>query len=122
LGLQQFIDLNTPLDLPFALPLAIGALGVIINFIGGEIDRKQLAKTFRPEKFYRSLFYFSIGMIIFAVILGGILYLQVVYSTASKLPYIGAGVALVVLISLAMLKIRSSKPLPTDPTKEPLIV
>jgi hypothetical protein len=122
LGLQQFVDLKTPVDLPFALPLVIGASGVIINFIGGEIDRKQLAKNFKPEKFYKGLFYSSVGMIIFALILGGIMNPEVVYSTASKIPYIAVAVGLVILISLAMLKIRSSQPLPTDSTKEPVIV
>lgn len=122
LGLQQFIDLTPRTNPSFLIPIAIGASGVIINFIGGEIDRKQLAKNFKPEKFYKGLFYFSIGMIIFSLILGGVLNPQVVYSTANQIPYIATGVALVLLISLTMLKIRSSKPLPTDPTKEPVIV
>ncbi|HWY28123.1 MAG TPA: metal-dependent hydrolase [Candidatus Sulfotelmatobacter sp.] len=122
LGFQQFIDLTPRVNLPFLIPIVIGASGVIINFIGGEIDRKQLAKNFKPEKFYKGLFYFSIGMIIFALILGGIMNPQVVYSIANQIPYIATGVALVLLISLTMLKIRSSKPLPSDPTKEPIIV
>jgi hypothetical protein len=47
---------------------------------------------------------------------------QVALSGLSEIPYIAAGGALVILIAFVLLKIRSSKPLPTDPKKEPVIV
>lgn len=123
LGFHQFIDLTSlPINLPFALPLIIGAGGVIMNFAVGEIDRKELAKNFKPDRFYKMMFYFSVGLMIFAVTLGAIMNPQVVLSTASDIPYIATGVAVVILVSLVMLKIRSMKPLPTDPTKEPAII
>jgi hypothetical protein len=130
LGLRQFIDMQfigivigqRPMNLPFAIPFAIGAAGVIMNFVGGELDRKQLLKKFKPDRIYRVTFYSSIGIMIFAVVLGGIMNPQVVLSDVSEIPYIAAGVALVVLIAFVLLKIRSSKPLPTDPKKEPVIV
>jgi hypothetical protein len=68
------------------------------------------------------LFYVSVGIMIFAVVLGAIMNPQVVLSTASEVPYIAAGIALVIFVSFVLLKIRSSKPLPTDPTKEPTII
>lgn len=123
LGFQQFIDITIrPIDLPFVLPFIIGAAGIIVNFIGGEIDRKDLAKNFKPERIYKPLFYGSIGMMIFAVILGAIMNPQLLTSTISKGPYIAAGVALVFLVSFVMLKISSSEPLPTDDKKEPTII
>jgi len=123
LGVQRFIDITIrPVDLSFDLPFAIGAAGVVINFLAGEIDRKDLAKSFKPEREYKALYILSIGIIVFSVILGGVMNQQIVFSTASRLPYIGAGIALVAAVSFAFLKIRSSKPLPTDEKKEPVIV
>jgi hypothetical protein len=131
LGLRQFIDMQLiyaligpqhQVNLPFAIPFTIGAAGVIMNFVGGELDRKQLLTKFKPDKIFRVMFYFSIGIMIFAVILGGIMNPQVVFSDVSEIPYIVAGIALVILVALVLLKIRSSKPLPTDPKKEPVIV
>jgi len=123
LGFRKFIDLtDLPISLPFALPLVIGAGGVIMNFAVGEIDRKQLAKNFKPDKFYKAMFYVSVGLMIFAVVLGGIMNPQVVISAASGMPYIAVGTVVVILVSFVMLKVRSIKPLPTDPTKEPAII
>jgi hypothetical protein len=123
LGLHQFIDLSEhQMNLQFAIPFAIGAAGVVINFVGGELDRKQLLKKFKPDRIYRVLFYFSVGIMIFAVVLGGVMNPRVALSGLSEIPYIAAGGALVILIAFVLLKIRSSKPLPTDPKKEPVIV
>jgi hypothetical protein len=123
LGFYRFIDLTIPpIDLPFDLPLAIGAFGIILNFIGGEIDRKHLAKNFKPDPIYKALFYLSIVIMVLAVVLGGIMNLQNVIATLSKFPYIAAGIAIVFLVSFVMLKASSSKPLPTDDEKEPPII
>jgi hypothetical protein len=56
------------------------------------------------------------------VILGGIMNPQIVISTASELPYIVVGIALMALVSIVFLKVRSSRPLPTDDKTEPVIV
>jgi len=123
LGFQKFIDLNpSQIDSSFYVPFWIGVLGVGLSFVEGELGRKQLIKKFKPDRIYQALFYVSIGIMIFAVILGATMNPQIVLSTASMIPYIAAGIALVILVSFAMLKIRSSKPLPTDPTKEPTII
>jgi len=123
LGFQQFIELTIhPLNLPFDIPFVLGAAGVLMNFIVGEIDRKKLRKNFKPDREYKALFYISAGMMVVSVILGGIMNPQIVISTASELPYIGAGVGLVALVSIVFLKIKSSRPLPTDDKTEPVIV
>jgi hypothetical protein len=135
LGFQQFVEITIgPINLPFALPFAIGAFGVVLNFVGGEIDRKQLAKKMqlskriklanriKPDVIYKALFYVSIGIIIFAVLLGAIMNPEVLLSTASRIPYVAAGIGLVILVSFVVLKISASKPLPTDVKKEPVIV
>jgi len=123
LGFQKFIDLNpSQIDSSFYIPFWIGVLGVGLSFVEGELGRKQLIKKFKPDRIYQALFYVSIGIMIFAVILGATMNPQIVLSTARMIPYIAAGIALVILVSFAMLKIRSSKPLPTDPTKEPTII
>jgi hypothetical protein len=43
-------------------------------------------------------------------------------SVLSEIPYIAAGVAVLAVTSFALLKVKSSAPLPTDDAKEPRIV
>jgi hypothetical protein len=123
LGFHQFIDLTIrPVDLHFYLPLLIGAAGIIVNFVGGEIDRKKLAKNFKPFLLYKFLFYLSAADMIFAVVLAAIMNPQIVNSTVTMIPYIAAGVVVTFLVSFIILKSYSSKPLPVDPAKEPTII
>ena len=123
LGIYKFIDLTIrPIDLSFDLPFVIGAFGIILNFIGGEIDRKHLAKHFKPDPIYKALFYLSIGVMIFAVVLGGIMNPQDVILTLGKIPYIAAGVAIVLLATFVTLKFSSSIPVPSDDKSEPPII
>lgn len=125
LGLHQFIDLTPlaqPLNLSFAIPFIVGAAGVLMNFVVGEVDRKKLAKSFKPDREYKALFYVSTGIIVFSVILGAIMNPQVVISTASGLPYLAAGIALMTLVAFVLLKVKSSRPLPADDKTEPVIV
>jgi LexA-binding, inner membrane-associated putative hydrolase len=123
LGFQNFIDITIrPIEPSFDVPFWVGVLGIGLSFVEGELGRKQLIKKFKPDKIYQFLFYLSIGIMVFAVVLGAFMNPQIVLSTASKIPYVAAGIGLVVLVSFVMLKTRSSKPLPTDPTKEPTII
>ena len=74
LGFHQFIDLAIlPSGPAFYLPLLLGAAGIIVNFVGGEIDRKKLAKNFKPDHLYKFFFYLSTGDMILAVALGAIM-------------------------------------------------
>jgi len=121
--LYNFIDLAMrPIELSFYLPLLIGAVGIVLNFIGGEIDRKHLAKNFKPDPIFKALFYLSIVVMMLGVVLGAIMNQQEVVLTISKIPYIAAGVAIVFFVSYLALKASSSKPLPTDDKTEPPIV
>ena len=123
LGIYKFIDLTIgPIDLSFDLPLVIGAFGIILNFVGGEIDRKQLTKHFKPDPIYKALFYLSIVVMVLAVVLGGIMNPQDVISTVSKFPYIAAGVAIVLLVSFVTLKFSPSISVPGDDKSEPPII
>jgi hypothetical protein len=123
LGFRQFIDITIrPLSLPFYVPFTLGVAGVLMNFLVGEIDRKKLRKNFKPDREYKALFYISAGIIVLSVVLGGVMNPQIVISTVSNVPYIAAGIAVVALVAFVLLKVKSSRPLPTDDKKEPVIV
>jgi len=123
LGVHRFIDLNFhSLGLPFTLPLLVGAIGGLILFVGGEIDRSKQAHSDRLDKTYKALFFLSAGILVFSIVLGAVMNPQVAMSTLSELPYIAAGMVLLVVVSFVVLKVKSSGPLPTDDTKEPTIV
>jgi len=98
-GFRQFIDLGlNNLTLSLTIPLLIGSIGIFLNFFVGELDRKKLVKTKTdsPNKFS---FILSIGIIIFALVLGGIMNSIAVSSTLSLIPYIAIGIDVVVLVS-----------------------
>ena len=121
LGFRQFIDLGlSNLTLSLTLPLLIGSIGIFLNFFVGELDRKKLVKT-KTDRPYKFSFILSIGIIIFALVLGGIMNPAAVSSTLSIIPYIAIGVAVVVLVSWVVL-IYSTRGFSIDSKKEPLIV
>jgi hypothetical protein len=123
LGFHQFIDLTIrPLSVSFYLPFVLGAVGIVMNFLVGEVDRKKLRKSFKPDREYKALFFLSVGIIILSVILGGAMNTQAVISTAGEMPYIAIGAAAVALVAIVFVKIKSSAPLPTDDKTEPVIV
>ena len=123
LGFHQFIDLTIrPLSVSFYLPLVLGSVGIVMNFLVGEVDRKKLRKSFKPDREYKALFFLSVGIIVLTVILAGAMNTQVVVSTAGEIPYIAIGAAAVALVAIVFVKIKSSAPLPTDDKKEPVIV
>ena len=122
LGFQQFIDLSfNEFSLSLTLPLLVGAVGVFLNFLVGELDRKRLIDNAKSYRTYKATFYLTFGIMIFAVILGAIMNPQTVSSTLSKIPYIAAGVALLICVSYAILT-YSSRRFSRDDKKEPLIV
>ncbi len=123
LGIHQFIDLDLrSLSLPFTLPLLVGSIGGLAIFVGGEIDRKKQAHSDTLDRTYKAVFFVSAGTLVFSMILGGIMNPEVVASTLSEVPYIATGAALVAVVTFAILKVKSSGPLPTDDSKEPTIV
>ena len=123
LGFHQFVDLSShEISLSFILPLAIAAVGGFMNYAVGEIDRKRLLGDIKLDRTYKTTFFISDGIMIFSLILGAIMNPQIVISTISEIPYISAGVAVILFVSFVVLKINTSKPLPSDNTKEPPII
>ncbi len=121
LGLRRFIDFSTRIDtLSIVLPLLIGSIGVFLNFLVGELDRKKLVKT-KSDRPYKFSFALSIGIMIFAIVLGGILNPAAVFTTLSIMPLIAAGVVVFVLVAFGVL-IFSTRGFSVDSKKEPLIV
>jgi len=120
-GLRQFIDLGMQnVTLALILPLLIGSIGIFINFIVGELDRKKLVKT-KTDRPYKFSFILSLGTIIFAIVLGAFMNPQAVSSALSNLPYIAVGAVVFVLVALGIL-VFSTRGFSVDSKKEPLIV
>ena len=102
LGLRQFIDLGMQnVTLALILPLMIGSIGIFINFIVGELDRKKLVKT-KTDRPYKFSFILSLGTIIFAIVLGPFMNPQAVSSALSNLLYIAVGAVVFVLVALGI--------------------
>jgi hypothetical protein len=121
LGLRQFIDFSTRNEtLSIIIPLLIGSIGVFLNFLVGELDRKKLVKT-KSDRPYKFSFILSIGIMIFAIFLGGILNPEAVFTTLSIMPYVAAGVVVFIFVALGVL-IFSTRGFSVDSKKEPLIV
>ena len=122
LGFQQFVDLSfNEFSLSLALPLLVGSVGIALNFLVGELDRKRLVDFAKSYRTYKATFYLTFGMMVFAIVLGAIMNPQDVFSTAGIIPYIAAGVALSLCISYVIL-IYSSRRFSRDTKKEPVIV
>jgi len=122
LGFQQFIDLSfNEFSLSLTLPLLVGAVGVFLNFLIGELDRERLIDNAKSYRTYKASFYLTFGIMIFAVILGAIMNPLTLISTLSKIPYIAVVVALLICVSYAVLT-YSSRRFSRDAKKEPLIV
>jgi hypothetical protein len=103
LGLHHFINFSTRNEpLSVTIPLLIGSVGVFLNFFVGELDRKKLVKT-KSDRPYKFSFILSIGIMIFAIFLGGILNSTGVFTTIGMMPYIAAGVVVFVLVALGVL-------------------
>jgi NADH:ubiquinone oxidoreductase subunit 6 (subunit J) len=121
LGFQQFIDLTFHKEtLSLTIPLLVGAVGVFMNFLVGELDRKKLV-TNKSDKPYKITFALSVGIMIFAIILGVVMNPKALISTLSETPYIAAGITLFASVSFAVL-IYSTRRFSKDNKKEPLIV
>jgi uncharacterized membrane protein YuzA (DUF378 family) len=122
LGIHQFIDLSfNGFSLALALPLLIGAVGVFLNFLVGELDRKRLIDNAKSYRTYKATFYLTFGIMIFSVILGAIMNPQTLTSMLSDIPYIAVGIAIVICIAYAILT-YSSRGFSKGDKKDPLIV
>jgi hypothetical protein len=121
LGLRQFINFSMNNEtLGLTIPFLIGSVGVFLNFLVGELDRKKLVKT-KSDRPYKFSFFLSFGLIIFAIILGGIMNPIALNTTLSAMPYVATGVVVFVLVALGVL-VYSTRGFSLDDKKEPLIV
>jgi hypothetical protein len=121
LGLRQFINFNVnSATFSLTIPFLIGSVGVFLNFLVGELDRKKLVKT-KTDRPYKFSFFLSFGIIVFAIILGGFMNPLALNTTLSALPYVAVGVVVFVLVAVGVL-IYSTRGFSLDSKKEPLIV
>jgi hypothetical protein len=121
LGLKQFIDVGVQrVSLSLIIPLLVGSVGVFLNFLVGELDRKKLVKT-KTDRPYKFSFALSVGIMILGIILGGVMNPEAVGVTLSGLPYIAAGIIVFTLVSVGVL-IYSTRGFSVESKKEPLIV
>ena len=111
-GIRTFIDFYTPkLSFNFIGPLSFGVLGISLVLGVGEIKRRLEAKrpSRTPPILYKLSFFFSLSLIAFGVGLGGYLNPGSYTAFAGNLPYLAAGVLVVFLTALIILKIYSSR-------------
>jgi hypothetical protein len=121
LGLRQFINFSTSNEnLSAIIPLLIGSAGVFLNFLVGELDRRKLVTT-KSDRPYKFSFVLSIGIMIFAIVLGGILNPTAVSATLSLMPFIAVGIIVFALSAWGVL-VFSTRGYSIDSKKEPLIV
>jgi hypothetical protein len=111
-GARTFIDFYQPqLSFNFVGPLSISVLGISLVLGVGETKRHIEAKraSRSPPILWKLSFFFSLFLIAFGVGLGGYLNPDSYSAFAGNLPYLAAGVLLVLLIALIVIKIYSSK-------------
>jgi hypothetical protein len=97
LGLRQFIGLNFNATFSLTIPLLIGSIGIFLDFLVGELDRKKLVNT-QTDRPYKYSFILSIRIVIFAIVLGGIMNPEAVLATLSIMPYIAVGIVVIVFV------------------------
>jgi hypothetical protein len=98
----------------FELPFIVGAAGISLNMLAGEIDRRKEIKKpgyERPPRVYEIVFAVSLALMFFAIALGAYLnsgYVESVY--APLLPFVGIGAVVVVAITFVLIKAYSTGP------------
>jgi hypothetical protein len=125
LGIHQFVDLSaTHIPNNVAIPLAIGIVGIVIELLSGEIDRRRIeAKKERHPIVYRSLFAVSIGLLALAVIVAGILNPAYVQNVVfNELPYIIGGAIVAFVAASFILIVRPRRRIKKEATSEPYII
>jgi hypothetical protein len=125
LGIHQFVDLSaTHIPNNVAIPLAIGIVGIVIELLSGEIDRRRIeAKKERHPIVYRSLFAVSIGLLALAVIVAGILNPAYVQNVVfNELPYIIGGAIVAFVAASFILIVRPRRRIKKEATSEPSII
>jgi hypothetical protein len=113
-GIRTFINFYQPqLNFNFVGPLAISVLGISLVLGIGETKRHIEAKrTSRsPPILWKISFFFSLSLIVFGAGLAGYLNPSLYNTFADNLPYLAAGILLVLLTAFIVLKIYSGRSL-----------
>jgi hypothetical protein len=112
LGVRTFIDFYHPqVGFNFIGPFSIGVLGIALVLGIGEWKRHIEAKraSRAPPMLYKLSYIFSLSLIAFGVGLGAYLNPDSYMTFISNLPYLAAGILVVFLTALIVLKIYSSR-------------
>ena len=107
-GGHQFIQTSfVVLPNSFTIPFVIGTAGILLEIMGGEIDRKREAtRTERHPWFYHVLFFSSLILIAIGLLLGAAYNSGTVSSILGLLPYYLGGAAIVVVVAAVVLLTR----------------
>ena len=111
-GGNIFIDFNQPqFSFNFFTPLFISILGTSLVMGIGEAKRHLEAKrpSRTPPILYKLSFFLSLSLIIFGVVLGAYLNPGSINNFLNNLPYLAAGIVLVLFIAYIVLSIFSSR-------------
>ena len=111
-GVRTFIDFTQPpVSFNFIVPLSISILGTSLVLVAGEIKRHREAKRASrvPSRLYKISFFLSLILIAFGAVLGAYLNPSSYIAFASNLPYLLAGILIVVLTAFIVLRIYSSR-------------
>ena len=111
-GIRNFIDFYQPsYSFNFIGPMSFGVLGISLVLGMGEAKRHLEAKrpSRTPPMLYKLSFFFSLSLIAFGVALGGYLNPGSFNAFTGNLPYLAAGILVVLLTAFIILKIFSSR-------------
>ena len=112
IGAKSFIVLDSgELSYKTAEPLFIGASGILLVLVIGEIKRHRDANraSRSPPLLYKVSYTFSLSLIGIGVFLGAYYDPVSVVKFEHDLPYLMAGILIVLLVALIVLRIYSSK-------------
>ena len=109
---RTFIDFYQPqFSFSFAGPLLFGVLGISLVLGVGEVKRhietKRASRS--PPVLYKLSFFLSLSLIAFGVALGAYLNPSSTNAFTSNLPYLAAGILVLLLAAFIVLKIYISK-------------
>ena len=125
LGIHEFIDLSsTHIPNNVAIPLVIGAVGIVVELLSGELDRKrsEMGKERHPIV-YHILFYASVTLMSIALVIGAFLNPAYVQNVVFyELPYIIGGAVVVFGAASFLLLVRPHRKIKKETNDEPSII
>ena len=110
IGVREFIDVTIrPFNVPFDLPLIIGAVGIVIALGVGEVDRKREERNLdRPSKLYKALFSLAVAIMLFSVALGAYFNPVIVATVEGGLAFVAIGSIISLSAATFVIKLYTS--------------